>query len=470
VVTGAKRPLNIIHYWFADGLPATAEELPVGPSERWRTWSANGVAGSKASRLEVLVVEKESGCILVSKSIRTRGNEGSSEHFKPPQAGITFPQFKQAFENKTSEFSPPDDKSAIALIQVRRAFLREVHQASLSDLNIEVEFEELTSSALEHSAQLQAFDVDELTCEQRECSTVARCKTNVTQCKRTRDTRDCSSCKFRNPLNNRCVSEAVDPLCEAARNRQNARYDRERAACISRAENTKRECEQLNAQILRSCQIESGLDTSSCEAVRKKLQAFGPDKALASVSAHSIAKGKFSVGFSDFVIGGDLETLALNVSLQPVVQLDGDVSFQTIADIQPLESCIAAWSAPYKGRLASTSQDNKLLSTIEPGTNSLTAKWSGFGITIQTEPTPLESIFVNNPQLLANCRMGLTVQQVEHAISGDNTGFFSGQVELLLQPLPTSIYLAPATIEFGTAVYCADAELDDAFVQYAIYK
>jgi hypothetical protein len=37
-ISGATRPLTIIHYWFADGEPRAVEELEVKTSERWRTW------------------------------------------------------------------------------------------------------------------------------------------------------------------------------------------------------------------------------------------------------------------------------------------------------------------------------------------------------------------------------------------------------------------------------------------------
>ena len=56
-IAGADEPLTIIHYWFADGEPMAVEELPVGSSYRWRTWSGRGSAGEGAERWEVLVVE-----------------------------------------------------------------------------------------------------------------------------------------------------------------------------------------------------------------------------------------------------------------------------------------------------------------------------------------------------------------------------------------------------------------------------
>lgn len=468
VIAGAKRPLTIIHYWFADGLPLTVEELPVGPSERWRTWSAKGTAGGQTTRWEVLVVEKESGCILASKSIRTPEPQPLIEEVNDYQSDKTFSNLKSAFNVKASGFSILDDKPGIALIEIKRPFLREVLQASLSDLNIDAEFDEFTTPVLQYSAQLQPFDTDEITCEYRDCVAAPLCKANLTQCKRLRDSRDCSSCQFRNPLNNRCISKAIDPLCEAARNRQNARYDSERAACIIAAENAKQECDHLNAQALRSCQIESGFEESACESVKTKLKAFDQDRPVADVSAQATASGRLSANFSNFLIEGDLELLKLDVTLQSVLHLDGSLNFKPAGLIQSLDKCIGTWNATFENRFASTSSFRNLLSNLQLDQGMLTAQWSGFGITMETRPSPLESVFVNNPQLLANCNIGLTVQKVEQAITGDDEAFYRGEVNLILQALPTKIHLAPATIQFGNMVHSAHANLSTRHLRYDI--
>ena len=469
-IADAQRPLTIIHYWFADGLPLTVEELPVGPSERWRTWSTKATEGDQTSRWEVLVVEKESGCILASKAIRALESEPLVKEVNEVQAGKTFAELKNAFNHRISGFSILDDKPGIALIEIKRPFLREVLQASLSDLNIDAEFDEFTSPVLQYSAQLQAFDTEEIICEYRDCSAAPLCKANLAQCKRLRDSRDCSSCQFRNPLNNRCISEAIDPLCEAARNRQNVRYDRERAVCISAAESAKRECDQLNAQVLRSCQIESGFEESACESVKTSLNAFNRENPLADVSAQANASGKLSASFSNFLIEGDLERLKLDVNLHSVLQLDGLLNFKPASQIQTLDKCITAWNAPFESRFAITSPFKNLLSSFQLDQGMLTAQWSGFGVTIESQPSPLESVFVENPQLLANCNIGLTVQKVEQSITGDDDAFFRGEVNLVLQALPTKIHLAPATIQFGNVVHSAPANLSARHLQYDIQE
>lgn len=471
VIAGASRPLAIIHYWFADGLPLKVQELSVGPSERWRTWSARGVAnGEDASRWEVLVVEKESGCILASKSIRVRETVPPVERVDPNSARNSFTELKRAFTARISGFSIADDKPDIAMIEVRRPFLGEVLQATVEDLNINAKFDDFISSDLNHSAKVQAFDTEDIICESRDCPPAPVCKSSITQCRRLRDNRDCSSCQFRNPLNNRCVSKAIDPLCEAARKRQNARYDRERVACISRAEQAMQECDRLNAQALRSCQIESGFQVSACESAKDVLIGLNQEQPVADVSAMANVSGQLNANFSNFLINGDLERLQLDVSLHSTLQVEGRLKFKPAINTQPLDECIAAWGAPFKNRFASTTAVNSLVSNFERKPDMLTAQWSGFGVTIESRPSPLESVFVNNPRLLANCKIGLTVNKVEQAVAGGNAAFFRGGIEFVLQALPTKIHLAPATMQLGSTVYSGQARLSDWYLRYDIQE
>ena len=467
-IADAKRPLTIIHYWFADGLPLAVKELAVEPSERWRTWSGRGPEYVDANRLVVLVVEKESGCILHSGSIRTTEPETIVTRVDQTQSRITFESLKDKFNIRIAGFSIFEDAAEIALIEVRRPFLVEVLQASLADLSMDVDFDKTTLSALQHSASLLPFDTQDINCEQRVCASAPVCKTNISQCKRLRDTRDCSSCLFRNPLNNRCVSEAIDPLCEAARDRQNEKYESDRAACIANAEASKQECDQLNAQALRSCQIEAGFEGTVCETIKNSLQTLQEGAPLAQVSAATNTSGTLSANFSNFRIDDDLAGLKLDMSLKSDLQLNGKLRFIPAGITRPLADCITAWNGSYSSRLIATPKVNKLLTPLVDSANALTATWSGFGTTIETTPSPLESIFVGNPQLLANCRIGLTVSTVERAIAGDDERFFNGLIELEIQPLPTSIQLAPATVESADKTYSGKAKLSARHLRFDI--
>jgi len=467
-ISGANQPLTIIHYWFADGRPMAVQELAVGESERWRTWSTRGDEHINAERWEVLVVEKESGCILHSKTIRSLEPESPVTHVDQGQANQTYTALSNDFNSRISGFSIFEEKPEIALVEVRRPFLLDVLQAAMADLSIDAEFDTTTLEELQFSSRLRPFSIDDVICERRECVEAAVCNANISQCKRLRDTRDCSSCLFRNPLNNRCVSEAIDPICEAARTRQNAKYDVNRRICLSNAEASKFECDQLNAQISRSCQIEAGFEGSACESIKTSMQNLDNGAPLALVSADSHSSGTLAANFTNFRIDGDLQGLKLDMTLKSNLELTGDLNFSPAGIARPLANCIAAWSGPFNSRFIANPEVSKLLTTFQTGNSTLTATWSGFGMTVDTTPSPLQSVFVGNPQLLANCRIGLTVDQVEQAFVDDDADFFHGQIDLEIQPLPTKIHLAPATIQFGDKIYSAEAKLFSDYLRFDI--
>lgn len=467
-ISGAKQPLTIIHYWFADGRPMEVEELAVGESYRWRTWSDRGSAGADAHRWEVLVVEKESGCILHAQAIRAPQAELVLMPVEPAQAKQAFTALREQFVARTSGFSIVEDKPGVALIEVSRTYLTDVLQASLADLNLATGFENRAMKEMQFEASLQPLAGGDVICERRDCLPAPVCRANLAQCKRLRDTRDCTTCQFRNPLNNRCVSEVVDPMCEASRKRQNMRYDADRTACIENAENLKRECDELAEQALRSCEIESGFQDSACEAIKASLQSLGSSRALAQVSTRVRINGTLLANFSGFQVGDNLESLKLDIALQPNLQLHGELDFKPADIARPLAECITAWSAPYASRMLAVPVVNNLLNNFEEGGDRLIANWSGFGLGTTIRPSPLQAVFVADPTLLANCKIGLTRDKVEQIITGTGAEFFTGAMELQVLPLSTTIQLAPANIVFGTNTYSAGARLSQSHLRYDI--
>jgi len=467
-ISGAKRPVTIIHYWFANGFPLAVEELPVGVSKRWRTWSGIGSTHGHGDRLEVLVVEKESGCILYSEFVQIAEAETTSPGTDQTRTRQFFTAYKDDFNNRTAGFSIKEDKPEIALIETRRVFIRDVLQASLANLNIDAEFDMSALSDRQFTALLRPFDATDIICEQRDCPPAPVCKIHISQCKRYKDTRDCVSCLFRNPLNNRCISEAIDPVCEASRSQQNARYDADRRDCVTRAEVSKQECDRLNIQALRSCQIESGFADSACESVKTSMKTLKPGSPLAHISAQVRTSGRLSANFSNFRIEGDLERLKLDMALISDIQIEGDINFSPGKINRPLALCIADWSTSFTSRFATTPAVKNLLSNFEESHNTLIAQWSGFGLTIDAKPSPLETTFVGDPGLLANCKIGLTVNQVEASITGDDAEFYRGHIELEIQPLPTRIHLAPASVLSGDTVHSGEARLSASHLRYDI--
>jgi len=469
-ISGAERPMTIIHYWFANGQPLAVKELAVGPSERWRTWSTIGPVEATAAHWKVLVVEKESGCILHSlsaHSLNTAVDSQTDETKKVP----TFKSLQTAFNARTSDFTISGDKPDVALVEIRRTFLQEVFKASLDDLQIEAEFGQDALSQLQFTADVQPFETTDIVCETRDCPASPRaCTATVTHCKRLRDTRDCSSCLFYNPLNNRCVSQDVDPICEAARTRQNVKYDSERAACIANVEAVNRDCAKFNAQAARSCEIESGIETSTCDTVKSGIEALPVGTVLASVTADTKTHGKLRVVFSRFKIEDDFSRLKLDMALKSDLEVTGELKFSTGNIPTPLKACINAWNGPFASRAVAETSTNSILTNVEAGEASLIANWSGFAIPLTMTPSPLESVFVNNPQLLASCGIGLTVKKVEQVIAGDDEEFFSGQMKLEIQPLPTRIKFSPATVVYGDKSYRAEAVLGENYLRYDFKK
>ena len=467
-ISGATRPLTIIHYWFADGQLLQVEELSVEPSERWRTWSSNDDTRTGASHWKVLVVDKESGCIFHSQSIRTIEKEGIMPQADQADANRTFATFREEFNTRTAGFSITTDKPDIALVEVRRTYLRDVIQASLTGLHLEAGADQAALPEMQFSALMQPFETADIVCEHSSCPPAPSCTVSLTQCKRIRDTRDCLSCLFRNPLNNRCVNEAEDPICLAARDRQNYKYDAEWANCIANAEAAKLDCEQLGTQALRSCEIESGFEQLACEAVKSGIASLDNGSPLATSEAQASAEGRLSVVFSNINIDDDFTRLKMDMALKSNMKLRGKLKFSPDNLPQALASCITAWKAPFSSRVVTSPKVNSMLTTLSQDDNVFTANWSGYLLPLEIIPSPLESVFVGNPNLLANCSIGLTVDDVERAITGDDADFFTGQLELEILPQRTMIYLSPATVRYGEHEFQGKAVISSTHVRYDI--
>ncbi len=469
-ISGAERPLTIIHYWFADGQPMVVEELTVEPSERWRTWSSNDSTRTGVSRWEVLVVEKNRPASFIpSQYVRLRRSASSSQ---TDQAGTnrTFAALRNEFNSRTAGFSINNDKPDVALIEVRRAFLRDVLQASLAGLQLEASFDQAALPQLQFSAMMRPFEIADIVCEHRSCPPAPSCAVSLTQCKRLRDTRDCSSCLFRNPLNNRCISEAADPICEAARSRQNAEYEADRASCIANAEAAKLECEQLSAQALRSCEIESGFEQSACEAIKGGIASLPKESPMATAEAQAAVKGRLIAVFSNISIDGDFTRLKMDIALKSNMKLDGKLKFSPGNLPRALAVALLPGMRPSPVGLFASPAVNSILTTLSEADNAFTANWSGYILPLELFPSPLESVFVGNPNLLANCSIGLTVNDVERALTGDDADFFTGQLELEIQPQPTMIYLSPATVQYGEREFQGRAMISSTHVRYDIAK
>jgi len=467
-ISGASRPMTIIHYWFADGQPVAVKELAVGPSQRWRTWSAREDAIESATHWRVLVVEKESGCILHSKSIRTLDTDNPVTVVNSDLPLDVFAHYLAAFNHKTADFPSHESGQGKVSMHVRREYIGQVFQSAISDLQIETAFDQTDLSATQYASDLLPFDVKDIVCEDQKCSNPLVCSVNVAHCKRLRDTRECSSCLFHNPLNNRCLHTAEDPICVAAKNRQNTIYQQDREACIAAAENSRNDCQQLSAQIAQSCEIETRVEKSACEASKAEINSMKPGSVLARVSADSHVIGQLSMLFSNFKISGDFLQLQQNVTLKSNINIKGQLDFEPDNTDWLLSNCINAWSGPFNNRAISSTPLNSMLTTLDSDDDVFTATWSGIVLPLKMTSSPLESAFVSNPQLLAGCSLGLTVGKVEQAIVGQNADFFTGSLNLIIQPLPTKMKLSSARIQLANQVYVGAAKISEDFVSYEL--
>lgn len=467
-ISGAKRPLTIIHYWFEDGEPLAVEELPVGSSKRWRTWSSKVAGHPGAHRWEVLVVEKESGCILHTQSITKLAAKGAAPSADEKNPATTFDELRKIFNARLAGYTIQKQKPGIALIEVDRSFLERALATSLADQQMEVEIDTEKLNPIISTASLQPFDSEGITCSQTACPPAPECAVSLTQCKRMRDTRDCSKCLFRNPLNNRCVSQATDPICEAARRRQNIKYQVERSKCISAAETAKQDCEALWEQLKRSCEIEAGFEISSCEAVKAEIAGLPEGALVATARAQAALQGPFQVSFSNFRIEDGFRRLQLDLSLGANLSLKGKLAFNPEEAPQTLNSCIRNWHAPFAAQVVPPAQASSLLADLESEDHTYTSNWSGYVLSVTTRPTPLEAVFRQNPRLLANCTVHLSIDDVNRALVGSGAEFYNGSLQLEIQPLPTHISLAPASIEYADRAYRGEASITAERLKYDI--
>jgi hypothetical protein len=414
------------------------------------------------------VVEKDSGCIFHSQSIRTLKAETDTSQSAAASANRSYSELRRDFKSRTNGFSISKDKPNIALIEISRPFLRDILQASLTGMALEAEFDHTIRPQLKFSALMRPFEAAAIACEHRSCPPAPPCNVSLTQCKRLRDTRDCLSCLFRNPLNNRCISQVEDPICAAARTSRNAKYEAEWTNCIADAEAARLDCEQLGAQALRSCEIESGFELSACESVKSELATQNSEIPLTTCEAQAAVEGRIGIVFSDISIDGDFARLRMDMALRSRMKLNGQLQFSPGNLPDSLTSCVAAWNAPFVSRAVTPQVANSMLTDLLQSENIFTANWSGYILPVDIVPSPLESVFVDNPSLLANCSIGLSVRDVENVFTGEDADFFTGQLGLEIQPQTATIQLSPATMRYGKDEYQGEAVISATHVRYDV--
>lgn len=464
-VRGATHPTAVLHYWFADGQPAGLEELAVEPSERWRTWSTKAVNQTNVRNWEVVVVERDTGCILHSQAIRSEPVLDEVDILD--QDREPYRAFSDAFRSRLAGFSILDTQPDVAQIEIDRQFMGRVLQSSLQDIKIDAAIE-MQGGARSYQAALQPFAPDRMACEAKDCQSARVCSVGVSRCIRKHDTRDCTTCLFRNPLNNRCVNQVEDPICVAARDAQNELFEAARDACLLDERTAQQDCERLRAQEIRSCTIEGALATDMCTSTFEALQKLQNSGRMALVAGEASPAGSLSARFSGFELSGDLSTLDMNMELRSDAYIRGTLQVRPSAQSGSVGQCLAAWQAPFQGQLLMPAETFTLLGAVVEDESALVTNWSGFMISARTNPAPLEAIFVEHPAMLADCQMGLRLEDVTRALEGDAAGFYRGVVQVEVRPLPSKILLAPAVVKFGSRLYSAEPTWQPGHLKFEI--
>jgi hypothetical protein len=452
-VRSASRSTAVVHYWFADGRPVGLEELLVEPSARWRTWSAQPAERPDARIWEVVVVERDTGCVLQSRTMQARARA------QPVPTPGAYAAYASEFGARLRGFDGLDLQPDPLVVEFSQAMLSGAAGNLLDRAMVDVEIE-FMASAQPLSADLMPFRMDDQACSKQGCESTRVCQAAVSRCARRHDGRDCSVCSLRNPLNNRCLSEVNDPVCVAARTGRNDRYEAERERCLVEEERARVDCERLRSQEVRSCEIESQAAEHVCRSHLEALSGISPQQPLAGIEGRVSPSGSAVGRFLDFAMPPDFSFLRMSFELTPGALYTGH--WKTIPSEQAavFNTCLAHWGGDFEGRLLMPSPRLTLIGYPVREDNSWITRWSGFVLPASISPTPLAAVFRERPDLLAACGIALTVESVEEALGGEHAGVLQGRTELDIRPLPSRLVFGPKVLAFGKVNYRAELAMN----------
>lgn len=436
-IGGARAPLTVVHWWFADGQPVAVEELPVEPSARWRTWSSNTVDDPEPRNWNVLVFEKDSGCLLTIAGARLDAD--------PDLDDVDPRQVLAAFDRATDALQPSGAGPVRAAMSA--SFVREVLSQALRDAQLDLSFDPASAPARQLSGHLAPLDASRVDCGTAQCESSQQCVAELGQCVRQRDNRDCGTCLFRNPLNNRCVNEGEDPVCVASRQTRNARFEREREACIAEQEAARMSCEQRQRREMESCHIEAAAERNACEAAREFLAGYDRRQPFAALTGVANASGRLELVFSEMSLREGGERIEARLALRADLDLDGRLGFEPEGDLGPLQSCISGWQGTFSSRAVTPRRSHRLVVPLAADGLGYVSEWPGFVANGRVNPSPLESALASDPEMLSDCRIKLTAREVARAVAGDSVSLFDGEMEFRVQPGPLRIEFRGS--EFG---------------------
>jgi hypothetical protein len=181
-----------------------------------------------------------------------------------------------------------------------------------------------------------------------------------------------------------------------------------------------------------------------------------------------VSSGGLSSIFSGFEIDGDLEYIRLKLGFSGALYLSGSIRFAPRQFLGPLASCMNAWQKTFEAKVVMPYLGTSMIGAINPTASTLDTDWSGYVVSAPISPKPLEAMFVENPNLLADCQIGLTVEKVARAINGAASEYLSGSYQFEIQPLSSRIKLAQASVRYGEQVFQAEPELSAGYLKYDV--
>lgn len=453
-VSDARRNLTLVHYWFADGRAVGVTELPVEPSARWRTWSSLPVLPGAADQVEVYVADRDSGCILDAAHLE------SSRALREPAA-------RESFDAITGGFATAGDRPQAATVELSRMALAEAFNLATAARRFPVRMEVANAPTQPISGFIDSLVGLDFQCQVRDCSLPTDCRADFAQCQRRQDTRNCATCLFRNPLNDRCVSERIDADCEARRAALNERYGAAFDSCIAGQETARQACELRGRDALEVCEQKARQEAAACGASRELL--VRREAPLATLAGEAGPTGSVSLVFAGLQAAGNLERLKGELLVEPDLALAGRLDFSAEAGLAAVGQCIDGWDAPFQVRIDRPQAPRRLAGDFRDGAEELSVAWPGITLPLGLSRGPVAEILANRQQV-APCAIGLTPTEIGSRAGGESELLLRGLLPVDIQPGPVRIALSPVQAELGGRPYSATADGRSSNIRFDLKK
>jgi len=468
-ITGARAPTTVVHYWFADARPVAADELSIEPSARWRTWSSRPAGFPEARHWQVLVVEKSGGCVLGSHAISLEASVAEGTASAAGAAPSEFDAYARSFRARTAKFPGLEPVGEGVVVEVDRSFFAAALGDALTDLRFTAEADVTGPEPLAIGVGVGVERASFQACEPSACESRRVCTIDFDNCPVERDTRDCSTCTFRNPLNNRCLSRAEDPICLAAREAENTNLERKRRACIDWETRLRDRCELARERELAACRRRASSRVQACISQVGEVESLHAASApIASLGGEAALSGNVAFEFSGFRIDESLGRVRMNMALEADLVADGRMRFTPVRGLEALGRCLAAAEDPFVTGLTLSRWEAAFISDMSWVEAALESTWSGLARRFEVQPQPLDTFLDRHPEALQSCAADLEPRLLPGSLSGPGAELLMGKLEIGLQPEPLRISLLPAYLQVGEQTWTGPAELDENVLRYRI--